>query len=48
MRERDQALQESDRLSKEALAHKYTVQSLKDQISSLEREKAGLEAQLRQ
>ena len=30
IRERDQALVESDRLSKEAVAHKYTVQSLKD------------------
>ena len=46
LQERDLAQGEADRLSKEALAHKYTVQSLRDQISQLENEKASLEAQL--
>jgi len=41
--ERDQAQSESERLSKEALAHKYTVQSLKDQIAQLESEKERLD-----
>ena len=30
LQEREQALSDVDRLSKEAVAHKYTVQSLKD------------------
>ena len=31
--ERDKARADLERLSKESVAHKYTVQSLKDQIS---------------
>ena len=36
-RERDQALAENERLEKEAVAHKYTVQSLKDKITEVEK-----------
>ena len=46
--ERDKARADLERLSKESVAHKYTFQSLKDQISQLQSEKEGLEHQLRQ
>ena len=42
-KERDRAISDNERLEKEAVANKYTVQSLKDKISDLEKSKNEIE-----